>query len=117
MKSFKPKNYQRGPEYIIQKAICDMLRAKGWYVKETHGNMYQSGFPDLFATHTRYGTRWIEVKNPNSYKFTPAQLEDFPKFIANGCGIWLLVAATEEEYNKLFQRSNLWGYLGVWKNG
>ena len=104
-------NFKTRPEGKIQKAIIDMLRIKGWYVMSTHGNMFQSGFPDLFATHSRYGSRWIEVKNPSSYKFTPAQLEHFPKIVANGTQIWILVEASEREYEKLFKTGNWYQYL------
>lgn len=92
-----------------------MLRTKGWFVKETHGNMYQSGFPDLFATHKDYGHRWIEVKNPESYKFQRSQLLDFPRFCAAGSGVWILVAATPAEYKKLFQPYNWRSYLTSWQ--
>ena len=81
----------------------------------THGNMYQQGFPDLFACNSRYGHRWIEVKNPKAYKFTPAQVHSFPKMCANGSGVWVLVAATEEEYMKLFEPFNWWQYTGAFK--
>lgn len=77
----------------------------------THGNMYQSGFPDLYATHSEYGPRWIEVKNPSAYSFTRAQMEHFPKLVANGTRIWILSAATEEEYAKLFKECNWYHYL------
>lgn len=108
----KPRN-KKGPEAIIQLDIIKMLRFKGWHVMVTHGNMYQSGFPDLFCCHYRYGQRWIDCKNPKSYKFTPAQLEDWPKICANGSGVWILVAATETEYNKLFKPPNWYQYLGT----
>jgi hypothetical protein len=104
---------KRGPEHKIQDDIIDMLRVKGWFVKVTNGNQFQSGFPDLFACHSRYGQRWIEVKLPNmeGSKFTDAQLEDFPKLCANGSGVWVLTAATDAEYQKLFKRFNWWEYL------
>ena len=114
MRPFKAKK-KKGPEAIIQEAIIGFLRAREWFVKETHGNMYQMGFPDLYAAHYRYGARWIEVKNPDSYKFTTAQLEDFPKFTAAKVGIWILVAATESEYEKLFKAANWHHYLPEWK--
>jgi hypothetical protein len=98
-------------EAKIQDAICDMLRMKGWFVKETHGNMFQQGFPDIYATHSSYGARWIEVKKPTGYRFTGAQLEDFPKLVAHGSGVWIMVAATEEEYLKLFKSCNWYQYL------
>lgn len=105
------RNFRRstGPEAKIQEALIKLLQGHGWYVMVTHGNMYQSGFPDLYATHSRYGPRWIEVKNPLAYSFTAAQLECFPKLSANGSRIWILVAATDDEYNKLFKPEN-WTY-------
>ena len=106
-----PRIYEKkGPEAVIQEAIIQFLQARQWFVKSTHGNLYQSGFPDLFATHSQYRTRWIEVKCPTGYCFTPAQLRDFPKFCANGSGVWVLTAATEEEYKKLWQPCNWWMY-------
>ncbi|MCK9460601.1 MAG: hypothetical protein M0R80_13260 [Proteobacteria bacterium] len=112
MKAFytKPKS---GPEDKIQREIIAFLQMRGWFVKPTHGNMYQSGFPDLFACHSSYGQRWIEVKNPLAYSFTGAQLIDFPKICANGSGVWVLVAATEEEYKKLFSKYNWYWYLSI----
>lgn len=104
-----------GPEKIIQEAIEKMLRGKGWYVMRSHGNMFQTGFPDNFACHSRYGQRWIEVKDPNRKGdvFTPAQHETFPKLSANGSGVWVLVADTESEYEKLFDRPNWYQYLSA----
>lgn len=103
------------PETIIQKAIIDYLKLRDWFVLPTHGSAYQMGFPDLYACHKRYGTRWIEVKNPVSYKFTPAQIDVFPEFSAKGVGIWILVAATDTEYKKLFKPPNWYTFLQVMK--
>lgn len=103
--------FRKKPEAIIQRKIVNMLVLKGWYCMETHGNMYQWGFPDVFATHTRFGARWIEVKNPLNYSFTAAQLECFPKLCAYGSPVWILTAATPEEYNKLFAPFNWFMYL------
>ena len=75
MEPFNPKKFKgKGPERVIQDAIIKMLRYKGWHVMETHGNIYQKGFPDLFACHSKYGHRWIEVKLPEmrGSKFTAA---------------------------------------------
>jgi hypothetical protein len=115
----KSVNHKRGPEDIIQEAIISYLRVREWFVKSTHGNMYQSGFPDLCAWHHKYGQRWIEVKNPGHYQFTAAQLRDFPLICANGGEIWIMVAATDEEYAKLFKPFNWFMYLDVmkWNNG
>lgn len=113
MDPIKTPNFKKGPEAIIQETIKTMLTLKGWYVMVTHGNTYQSGFPDLFACHSVYGQRWIEVKKPKfkGSKFTPAQLECFPKICANGSGVWILTSNSDEEYNKLFKPRNWWMYL------
>lgn len=73
--------------------------------------MYQSGLPDLFISHRMYGQRWVEVKNPTKYEFTPAQVKNFPLMSANGAAIWILIAASEDEYKKLFMPENWYWYL------
>ena len=112
MKKFLPRKKKR-PEDAIRDRIRAMLESLGWFVKTTHGSMYQTGFPDLFACHARYGQRWIEVKRPKMKggKFTPAQLRDLPLFCANGSGVWILTAATDSEYKKLFLQCNWYHYL------
>jgi hypothetical protein len=117
MRKFKPKDTRKkGPEGKIQEEIIIMLRAKEWFVKPTHGNMYQSGFPDLFACHARYVQRWIEFKNSKAYYFTNEQVEDFPRLCANGSGVWILVEASETEYDKLFKSPNWFMYLSIMDN-
>jgi hypothetical protein len=101
------------PEAAIQKALVYMLQGHGWYCMETHGNLYQWGFPDVYATHSRYGARWIEVKLPDmkGSKFTSAQMVCFPKLRANGTSIWIITGATQTEYKKLFKPCNIDFYL------
>lgn len=106
----KIKDTNLGPEAIIQRDLVKFLEKRGWFVIETHGNMYQNGLPDLYCTHADHKQRWVEVKNPLSYCFTPAQLEKFPK-ISKGAGIWILVEASEHEYRKLWQPPNWYTYL------
>lgn len=118
MEPFKPKvNIHKGPEAKIQDAIIGYLKTKDWFVKSTHGNAFQSGFPDLYATHSKYFGRWIEVKNPTSFSFTAAQLRDYPKFGAFGSPIWILTAATDEEYIKLFKPANISEYMACYQDG
>lgn len=104
-----------GPEGKIRSEIKKYLENLHWYVLVTTGNKYQSGFPDLYVTHKTYGARWIEVKRPHmeGSKFTPAQLDVFPKLCANGSGVWILTAATRKEYMKLFKDCNWWQYLQI----
>jgi len=108
-------NVKNGPEHKIQEAIIAFLRTREWLVRSTHGNMYQCGFPDLFCTHSRYGHRWVEVKNPEHYVFTPAQLQFFPMLCAHGSGVWIMVAASDLEYQKLFKTANWYQYLEILK--
>jgi hypothetical protein len=110
VEKFLPRK-KGNPEEEIRDDIKKFLECRAWFVKVTHGNMFQSGFPDLFACHAMYGTRWIEVKNPKKYAFTTQQLLDFPQFVSHGCGIWVMVGANEEEYQKLFKSCNWYTYL------
>lgn len=102
-----PKRIQKNdnPEARIQLEITRFLEARGWYVKATHGGMFQSGFPDLWVTCKKYGGKWIEVKLPNmeGSRFTKAQKECFPLLIQYGTPIWILTGANEIEYRKLFE--------------
>lgn len=111
MDSFKPKT--GGPEAPIQEAIIKELRYRGWYVDPTHGNMFMSGWPDLFCCHINYGHRWIEVKDParKGLIFTPAQMKKFPLMCAHGAGVW--VATTHVDVEKLItqQAANWHMYL------
>jgi hypothetical protein len=102
-----------GPEREIQEAIKTALTEQGWYCKDTHGNIYSYGFPDIYACHREWGARWIEVKNPRGYVFTPSQLETFPLMWAHGCGVWVLTSP--EEIPKLFKPANWYQYLDVMK--
>jgi hypothetical protein len=97
-------------ETIIQKKIMEFLKLRDWYCKNTHGNIYQGGLPDIYACHRRHGTRWIEVKM-EKYNFTPAQIDTFSELTAKGVGIWILTDATEFEYNKLFEPANWHWFL------
>lgn len=116
MNPLTPRKTRRsGPEAVIESGFMDYLKVRDWMVERTHGNEYQMGFPDLFCAHPRYGIRWVEVKNPEKYEFTAAQLLLFPKFAAHGVGIWIVTAATELEYNKLFGPPNWFTYLSVFK--
>jgi len=75
-------------------------------VERLVGNAFQRGIPDIYIAHVKYGTRWIDVKNPNEYEFTKAQRQKWPIWEKHGVGIWILTAASEEEYDKLFKPPN-----------
>jgi len=101
------------PEAKIQKAIIEYLKVRDWLVKSTHGNLYQHGLPDLYCAHSKYGQRWVEVKNPAGYRFTAAQLEFFPALASKNIGVWVLVEASDSEYKKLFGPPNWYTYLRI----
>ncbi len=102
----------RKPESKIQDKLIPFLEHRNWLVEQTQGNIAQKGFPDLFCHHVRWQSRWIDVKVLGRYEFTNAQIEKWPKWSSHGVGIWILTAATEEEYDKLFQPPNWRDY---WK--
>ena len=101
---------QQPLESTLQTAICTFLRKRKWTVKATHGNAFQSGFPDLFAFNKPYGFRWIDVKRPVGYRLTRAQIVTWPEWEAVDLGVWIMTAATEEEYLKLFGPPNFRQY-------
>jgi hypothetical protein len=108
----KPKiRPKHGPEYGIQKEIIRFLRLRGWWVERLVGLAWQSGLPDLFACHKQHGFRFIEVKYEDKFYFTQAQKCKFPCLMANGAGIWVMTAANDEQYDRLFDTPNVWDYL------
>lgn len=119
----EPKRFRAtastGPEQQILEDITSFLRTREWYVKRIPASSTLAGLPDLFATHRQFRQRWIEVKDPKrrSGVYTPAQLDTFPLLVANGSPVWTLVAATEDEYKKLFQPCNWHLYLDIMRVG
>jgi len=112
MNPFRFRN-RHGPEWHIQQMLIEYLSVREWCVEVTNGNIYQVGFPDLYLAHAKYGTRWVDVKNPERYTFTPAQRIKWPLWDSFGVGIWILTAANKDEYDKLFGPPNWKSY---WKD-
>ena len=106
MEPINPRRFRRGPERTIQEGILAALKAAGWFCISAHGNEYQLGLPDVWASHAQKGYRWIEVKNPAAYSFTEAQQKVFPRMFDTGVGIWILFGDTPEELAKLFKPAN-----------
>lgn len=105
----RPKH---GPEWHIQQDLIRYLRVRGWLVEHTHGSLFQTGFPDLFVSHPRWGQRWIDCKQAKNYTFTKAQRLKWPLWEAAGVGIWILTGADQANYDKLFRSPNWRDY---WK--
>jgi hypothetical protein len=93
-------------EHYIQEKIIHFLRARGWLVEKMLANAYQTGIPDLYCFHKNFGHRWLEVKRPDGYTFTQRQRQKWPKWEEAGIGIWILTAATQEQYDLLFAPPN-----------
>ncbi len=106
----KPKH---GPEWHIQKALIEFLQTRGWIVEPMHGSAFQRGIPDLYLFRKDWGARWVDVKYSKRYGFTKAQRIKWPTWDRAGIGIWILAAATQKEYDKLFAPPN---WLEYWKD-
>lgn len=110
------KRSKHGPEYTIQRNVIRYLKERGWHIERIAGGVMQggavqSGLPDLFVCHNKYGTRFVELKNESHFVFTTAQKWKFPLLMDNGCGIWILTEASDDQYKRLFAPPNLWDYL------
>jgi len=97
-------------ELQIQRELVEFLRARTWHSERMLANSFQYGIPDLYAFHRDFGHRWIEVKRPYSYSFTLRQRQKFPAWEKAGIGIWILTAATEDQYKLLFGPPNWRSY-------
>lgn len=107
------KRAKHGPEWFIQRDLITFLKARNWHIERLIGNALQMGVPDLNICRPDHGERWIDVKRPDkSYSFTDAQKRKWPLWEAAGRRIWIITAATEAEYAKLFQPPNWRDY---WK--
>ncbi len=100
------------PERKIQNRLVAVLEARGWDVNQTHGNMYQCGFPDVYAFKEGKGQRWIEVKVRGKFSFTKAQLIWYPKMLRAGIGIWVLFGSEDEDIALLDRKPNLSEIMG-----
>jgi len=108
----KIQRAKHGPEWHIQKKLVQYLKDREWVVEVMHGNAFQQGIPDLWIFNRKWGARWVDTKNPTKYSFTKAQKLKWPYWDSMGIGIWILTAATQEEFDKLFGPPNWRDY---WK--
>jgi hypothetical protein len=102
---------KKGPEAIIQNELVTQLKMREYFVVETYGSQFQAGFPDVYACHKEFGSRWIEVKNPKRWSFTSAQIKLFPRFMAEGVGIYILTGYGQDDIDKLHKPANLYEYM------
>ena len=100
------------PEAKIQRRLIQFFRDRSWFVQTFHGNIYQSGVPDLYVYQSKFGERWIDVKVKGKYSFTKRQRQQWPIWEKYQVGIWILTDATQEQYDKLFKPPN---WRDFWK--
>lgn len=100
-------------EAQIQADIIRYLEARGWFVKPVPSTAKSAGWPDLYCFHIMHNERWVEIKKPNmeGSRFTRYQIREFARMVRAGVGIWILTAATDSEYKKLFRPQNYSSYL------
>ena len=104
---------REGPEHKIQRQLIEYLTNRGWHCEVMHGNAFQRGIPDLWIWNPRLKLyRWVDVKHAARYSFTKEQRIKWPLWASLGIGIWILTAAKQEEYDKLFGPPNWKDY---WK--
>ncbi len=96
------------PEAKVVRDVITYLNQFGWYCKVLHGNTWQSGMPDLFCCHPRYGPRLIECKDPlrGGDLFTPAQKIEFPKLINHGCPVLIVDCINHHVYQFIIQNKS-----------
>jgi hypothetical protein len=68
--------------------------------------MYQFGIPDLWVWHPKWNFRWVDTKTPKRNSLTKRQCQKWPVWERKGIGVWIMVAATQEEYDKLMGPPN-----------
>ena len=94
------------PEYEIQAGFIAYCRARGWLVERLIGNAFQTGIPDLYLYHPKWGQRWVDLKSPGRYSFTKAQRIKWPLWEKFGLGIWIVTSADQDGYDSLFRPPN-----------
>lgn len=82
------------------------MKARGWHVEIMTGNRYQYGIPDLWTWHPDWDFRWIDCKVPKKNSLTPRQCQKWPVWEKKGIGVWIMVEASQDEYDKLFGSPN-----------
>lgn len=105
MSKLFPKTPVQQTEHARQTRLTRYLIQRDWQVKETYGTLYSFGWPDLYAAHVEYGSRWIEMKCPGE-KLRQTQIDFITQFCLVQVFVWVLVDGTPEEYRKLFGPPN-----------
>lgn len=81
----------------------------GWYVKKIHGSKYQSGLPDVYAHHLKFGGLWIELKHDKN-KLEDSQVHEFALMSKHGARIFVI--RDVKEYPEVLYHAPNWGTYG-----
>lgn len=83
------------------------MRREGWGTWKTHGNVFQKGWPDIYASHPIHGQRWIETKTIDG-RLERTQVDLFAEWARYGVQVWVL--RDEKDYRWLFKQANAWEF-------
>lgn len=86
------------------KRLRQYMAVREWYTVKIPGGRFLSGFPDIYATHHRFGIRLIETKIPIGGKLSDSQIAMFRKLARHGSKIYVL--HDETNYDMLFGDPN-----------
>ncbi len=78
---------------LIADPMTAHARALGWHVENITASQFLKGIPDCVMGKNGLPQKWVEwkvIEEGGSIKFTKAQLDKFPKLIANGFKLWVI---------------------------
>jgi len=102
------KKPRTNPEAAGANRLSRLMRRKGWMIWKHGAGKFVSGWPDYYAAHPSWGTKWIETKAPGG-KLRPSQIKRFSAMSKYGVEIWVL--EDERDYMKLFKKPNWRMYM------
>lgn len=105
----KPPRFFRNPEKRIENRVREYHGQRGWLVEKTHSSALVSGWPDLFMFRQDKGIFWVDIKNPEGYRYTPSQCRLWTHWASRGLGVWIM---TEEDETVLDRPPN---FMDFWK--
>ncbi len=104
--SDKMGNIKQETDNQLRRKIVKYLTLRGWYVEPLLSNAYHDGIPVLYCFKREYGFRWVEPKRPDDRSLTRLQWRKFSEWEEVNLPIWILTAATQEQYDLLFGPPN-----------
>ena len=83
---------------MSEKELSDNIRVRlhldGWHTEKSHGNAYQSGWPDLYCMHPEHGQCWIETK-VRGKKLEASQVTTFLKWHKHRVRIYIITSVDD----------------------